>query len=174
MALLNLRHGPQTLPELSDNFRSLSMNRFIDLKDNRKDGIPVEYQVIQLIDDALGLIVQIGKKLEGILASPFRKIDQREGSLSSTPVIISRTDFYLPDKGREIISGDCLDGKTVTEALRFVVVLCFTAAAFFRNSQTLYFLDRESQIDENLGEIVDELNRIASADVLKELSLTQE
>ncbi len=99
---------------LAYNFRTLSMDRFIDLHDNRKDGIPVEYNIIRLIDDALGLIIQIGKKLESIMASPFRKIDQMVGSSGSTPVIISQTDFYLPDKGREIISVDYLDMHKVS------------------------------------------------------------
>ncbi len=156
---------------LAYDFRTLSKQRFLDLKEKRKDGIPAEYNIIRLIDDALDLIIQIGRKLEGVITSPFRKIDQREDAYGFKPIISSGRDFYLPDRGKEIVSSDCLDGKTVTEALRFAVVICFTIAAFFQNPQILDLLDGEDSINENLSQTVDELKRIADAGVLRELAL---
>jgi hypothetical protein len=158
------------LEEMAYSHHTFSMQRFKTLKTKREKAVQMEDNVIRLIDDGFALVLKIGKILEDVLDSTHRKMAQdRRLRSSGRPVIAPGRDFFLPDRGSEIVSKNFLNGKTVVEALQSAVQLAHTAAAFFHNEDTLGILNRELSVKKNISKQIETLQRIADPRTLREI-----
>lgn len=153
--------------EMAYTYHSLLWSRFETLKMQGEKAIPKEAAILQMIDDGFASVLKIGKTLEGILSSTHRKGSQDSSVFPADgPLVTPGRDFSIPEK--EIDSNSYLNGKTVDQALADVVQICYAAAAFFHNRDTLGILNREESIKKNLSQQTEALKRIADSRKLKE------
>ena len=79
------------------------------------------------------------------------------------------SDYFIPDHGNEIDSNDILDGKTVSEALNFVVSTCYLTAAFFHNPHTFDLPQKLEDTEQKIRAASCELRRLADPESLQKL-----
>jgi hypothetical protein len=157
--LQRLRQTAANLAKLGFKLHVLTRARLITLKDTGRGAVAAEAEMMQQIDEAVRILMEISSRVEGVLDSPLRRGDQKAAD-SSFPLVFPEREFSLPLKEQRIVSRDSLSGKPVYEALRFLVAVCYSAAAFFLDRPILLTLERSGKIAEKLEQTQRELDRL--------------
>jgi hypothetical protein len=96
-------------------------------------------ELIQIVDDGIASLADLGKSLARVLGSSTGKLnDQPEQPLE--PVIFQGKPYSIPHAESRIRDRTYLEGKTVSEALADAVSLCFTMGMLFRDRFVFFVL----------------------------------
>ncbi len=157
-----LRKGPF-------HFSKFPLDRYLQLKNNRIGAIGNESELIQLIDEGVADLVDLGKSLAKVLSFDLGAAMAEEAE-PLEPAILQGKPFHLPHGDRRIESNPFLEGKTVVEALSSAVSFCFTAGVLFQDRFVYYFLGRERRFEMELESRMKLLKNLLDPERYRELS----
>jgi hypothetical protein len=164
-----LRQIVTKLEKMTFSYRHFPFKRYFQIKEKSTGGIPVELEIINLVGEGVDLIIQIGRKLEKVLASHHQREDKDEETIPLDAVHLRGKTFSVPYENRKIRFGTILNNRGVLDALSFAVSICFMASAFFQNLEKLDVTRNIKQIDLKINSQLDAVERIADAETFQEL-----
>ena len=121
------------------HFRSFPLSQYLQVKEAKIGAIGNEMELIQLVDEGIACLADLGKSLAKVLGSSVGKLkDQPEQPLE--PVIFQGKPYAIPYTEKRIRERTYLGGKTVKEALADATSLCFTMGMLFRDRFVFFVL----------------------------------
>jgi hypothetical protein len=166
---LKLRNQLERLEKGSFHFSNFPLKRFRQIKEGAIAAVGNEVEVVQIIDDEIATLVDMGKTLSRILnlkglgAAP----EKRPEPLSA--LALQGKPFTLPYAGMRIQARSILDQRTVEEALADAVSICFAAGLHFHDRIISLFLGRERKSAAEIQAKMKTLENILDAGELEEL-----
>ena len=121
------------------HFRNFPLSQYLQVKEAKIGAIGNEMELIQLVDEGIACLADLGKSLAKVLGSSVGKLkDQPEQPLE--PVIFQGKPYAIPYAEQRIRERTYLGGKTVKEALADATSLCFTMGMLFRDRFVFFVL----------------------------------
>lgn len=157
-----LRKGPF-------HFSKFPLDRYLQLKNNRIGAIGNESEFVQLIDEGVADLVDLGKSLAKVLSLDLGPAMAGEDE-PLEPTILQGKPFRLPHGQRKIEKSPFLEGKTVVEALSSAVSFCFTAGVLFQDRFVYFFLGKERRFEMELASRMELLKNLLDPEKYQELS----
>jgi hypothetical protein len=150
------------------HFRDFPLSQYLRVKDAKIGAIGTETELIQLIEEGIACLADLGKSLARVLGSSVEglEIDAQE---PLEPVILRGKPYSLPHAEQRIRDRSYLDGKTVSEALAEAVSLCFTMAMVFRDRFVFLVLGSERRYELELQTQLRLLKNLIDPDRYQEL-----
>jgi hypothetical protein len=150
------------------HFSSFPLSQYLRVREAKIGAIGNEAELIQLIDEGIAGLADLGKSLTRVLGSSVGtpKTDKVE---PLEPVILQGKPYSLPYAEQRIRDRSYLEGKTVSEALADAVSLCFTAGMIFRDRFVFYFLSSERRYEMELQAQMKLLKNLMAPDRYQEL-----
>jgi len=160
----------EKLGKLSFHFQyHFTLEQYLVLRQPGKVIHRLEAEAKQLIDEGLAHLSRIGMKLEYVLRMRVPKKNENDADIPLEPGILSGRAFHLPYEGRVIKYKSRLGGKTVAEALAFIVRICFLSGLYFRTPELFGLLGEEEAVNREIQSKLEAIGRIAQPHVLQEL-----
>ena len=131
------------------HFSNFPLSQYLQVKDARIGAIGNEGELIQLIDEGIAGLADLGKSLPKVLGSGVGTL-KAEKVEPLELVIFQGKPYSLPYAEQRIRDRSYLEGKTVSEALSDAVSLCFTAGMLFRDRFVFFFLGNERRYEMEL------------------------
>jgi hypothetical protein len=163
-----LRQVAAALTRLNFSLHVFTRARFLTLKNTGKGAVAAEADCLQQIDEGVQIMLEIATAVEDILDSRLRGSDKPLEAAPDEPLVPKERDFSLPSKEQRIISRSSLNNKPVSEALKFLVTVCYAAGAFFLDRPILLTLERAGRVDDKINDGLTELQRIADPVVFRQ------
>jgi hypothetical protein len=121
------------------HFGAFPLSQYLQVKEAKIGAIGNEMELIQLVDEGIACLADLGKSLAKVLGSSTAKPkDQPEQPL--VPVIFQGKPYSIPHAEKLIRDRTYLEGKTVAEALTDATSLCFTMGMLFRDRFVFFVL----------------------------------
>jgi hypothetical protein len=134
------------------HFRSFPLTQYLQVKEAKIGPIGNEMELIQLIDEGIACLADLGKSLAKVLGSSTGKredqSEQPEQPLE--PVIFQGKLYSIPYARERIQDRSYLEGKTVSEALVDAASLCFTMGMLFRDRFVFFVLGSAGRYEAEL------------------------
>jgi hypothetical protein len=122
------------------HFRNFPFSQYLQVKENELGAIGHEVELIQLVDEGIACLADLGKSLVKVLGSSLEQPGvQTEQPEPLETVIFQGKPYVIPHAEQRIRNRSYLEGKTVTEALSDAVSICFTVGMLFRD-RFVYFV----------------------------------
>ena len=131
------------------HFSNFPLSQYLQVKEARIGAIRNEGELIQLIDEGIAGLADLGKSLAKVLGSGVGTL-KAEKVEPLELVIFQGKPYSLPYAEQRIRDRSYLEGKTVSEALSDAVSLCFTAGMLFRDRFVFFFLGNERRYEMEL------------------------
>ena len=163
----------EELEKLSyDYTNAISFEQYLHMKQTKKFTSKIESDVIMLISDVLHIYYTLGRKLAFLLHSGTSDGDDE---IISEEAAASNAKQRLSEEiinGRIVTDGTRLDGKSVADALAFVVSLSFLVCHYYHDRYTYALLAKEAMINREIKLKMEMLSRIANPEVYAEIRKT--
>jgi hypothetical protein len=131
------------------HFSGFPLSQYLQVKEAKIGAIANEMELIQLVDEGIACLADLGKSLARVLGSSTGKLqDQPEQPLE--PVIFQGKPYSIPYAEQRIREHTYLEGKTVSEALVEAVSICFTMGMLFRDRFVYYILGSADRYETEL------------------------
>lgn len=151
------------------HFSKFPLSRYIQVKEARIGSIGNEMELIQVIDEGVACLADLGKSLARVLGSSTgRPGDQAAGPLE--PVIFQGKPYSIPYAEQRIRDKSFLDGLTVSEAISTAVSLCFTMGILFRDRFVFFVLGSERRYASELQAQMKLMKNLLDAERYQELA----
>jgi len=131
------------------HFSNFPLSQYLQVKEARIGAIGNEGELIQLIDEGIAGLADLGKSLAKVLGSGVGTL-KAEKVEPLELVIFQGKPYSLPYAEQRIRDRSYLEGKIVSEALSDAVSLCFTAGMLFRDRFVFFFLGNERRYEMKL------------------------
>lgn len=153
------------------HFANFPLKRFLAIKTERLDAIGHETEVSQLLDEAVGCLVDLGKTITKVLSlrAPLSP-DAPASAGPLEPPALQAQAFALPHEAHHFPSGTPLAGRTVAEALSAAVTACFTTGLLFRDDFLTMFLGREKVLAADIRQRMKLMENLIEPEKFRELS----
>jgi len=164
-----LNYYNKKLDKISFSFPNFTRKRFLMLKNSKKRALSMEKQVLQLIDELIQIVINIGRKLNEVLS--YHNIEQQKGKefIPLEIVDVRKKNFSIPYWEDKIKSPVLFHGQNVLKSLSFIVSICFLSAIFFYDQKIHALLAREKKIKEELLKHKKILKRIAEKNLYSKI-----
>jgi hypothetical protein len=165
-----IRSISEKLVKYSFDFPSpFTLDHYRAVNGSNRRATRTEAEAVQMISEGITNLYDIGKKVERVLNLRLPQKDVQEKQAPLEAVILRGKPFSLPYEDRILKYRSNLGGKTVVEALSFVVTVCFLSCVFFRDRNISTLLDKEERINREIQSMLETLERIAPPKVYQEL-----
>ena len=152
------------------HFSSFPLQRYFQIKGARLGAIGNEADVSQLVDEAVGCLVDMGKTLTKVLGLRTSQGSGRDPQPPLEPVVLQGKAFSLPHENELIHSRSLLSGKTVVEGLATAVTVCFTSGLLFQDDFLSLYHGKEKRLSEELRRRMRLLENLLDPESYRELS----
>jgi hypothetical protein len=150
------------------HFGNFPLSQYLQVKEAKIGAIGNEMELIQLIDEGIACLADLGKSLARVLGSSVGKLrDQPEEPLE--PVIFQGKPYSIPYAEERIQERSYLGGMTVSEALVEATSLCFTMGMLFRDRFVFFFLSSARRYETELDNQLKLLKNLLDPDRYQEL-----
>jgi hypothetical protein len=149
------------------HFSNFPLSQYLQVKEARMGTIGRERELIQLIEEGIACLADLGKSLARVLGSSVGNINAQEEPLE--PVIFRGKPYSLPFAERRILDRSYLGGKTVSEALSDAISQCFTLGMLFRDRFVYLVLGSENKYERELQSQVKLLKNLVDPGRYQEL-----
>jgi hypothetical protein len=146
-------------------------SRFLAIRTSNKGAIPKELEVLQLVEEGLAVLFNLGKVLARVLA--MDGVGMREGG-EERPLdtsLLQGEPFRLPHAGRRLQADGFLRGLTAREALERVIRVCFTTGHLLQDPAIFVHFGKEPRLAAQLGSTLRQLEHILDEKTYTELKL---
>jgi hypothetical protein len=151
------------------HFSNFPLSQYLQVKEARMGTIGRERELIQLIEEGIACLADLGKSLARVLGSSVGNINAQEEPLE--PVIFRGKPYSLPFAERRILDRSYLGGKTVSEALSDAISQCFTLGMLFRDRFVYLVLGSENKYERELQSQVKLLKNLVDPGRYQELRI---
>jgi len=170
MELTKIKYLTEKLEKLSYHFQSpFSYDQYLLHMSPQKIIPKLDVEAIQLIGEGLTILNDIGKKLERVLRlrGPAEKGEKDPAPLDIT--VLNGKSFSLPYEDKIIKFKTKLGGKTIAEALSFIVSVSYLMSIFFRKPEIYGLISQEEKVKSEIRSKLDIIERVAKPKIYQEL-----
>jgi hypothetical protein len=146
-----------------------SYSHYLLVKSGRRAVSESESDAFGILQEALRLLVGLGKKLDRILHSRIPAVEGGEGRAPIEAGALKERAFVLPHENGIIKFKTKLGGRRVGEALAFVVSICYLAGVFFRAEEVYNLIGDEVKVCDAVRSKLEVLERVAKPKEYQEL-----
>jgi hypothetical protein len=132
------------------HFGSFPLPRYFQIRGERLGAIGSEMDVSQIVDEAVGCLVDLGKTLTRVLSLRSPAGAPGDPAVPIESVGLQGKAFSIPHENRIIQASSLLGGKTVAQAITTVVTVCFTAGLLFRDDFLVMYHGKETRLADEL------------------------
>jgi hypothetical protein len=157
------------LEDLRFQLPTFTKKRFREIKMNRAQALEVEAEVVLLLDELIEAMRSIGKKILPLLQVDITMIPQM-GPDDFVPVDLRISgpeagklpfaNFLYHDKSLE-------DGKNLFQVLQDLLIRCLQTRFLFEDPRIIHRLRREHQVEQEIQQNLETLERIADTEVFQ-------
>jgi hypothetical protein len=134
------------------HFSNFPLSQYLQVKEAKIGSIGNEMELIQLVDEGIACLADLGKSLAKVMGGstgkPKDQSDQPAQPLE--PVIFQGKPYSIPYAEQRIRDRSYLGGMTVSEALADATSLCFTMGMLFRDRFVFFVLGSASRYEAEL------------------------
>jgi len=150
------------------HFSNFPLSQYLQVKEARSGAIGNEMELIQIVDEGIACLADLGKSLAKVLGSSTAKLkDQPEQPLEA--VIFQGKPYSIPHAESRIRERSYLGGKTVSEALADAISLCFTMGMLFRDRFVFFVLGSAPRYETELQAQLRLLNNLLDPERYREI-----
>jgi len=146
-------------------------NRFLAIRSSSLGAIPKELEVLQLLEEGLGVLFNLGKILARVLALDGAGAQEGEAERPLDASLLQGQPFRLPHAGRRLQAEGFLRGLTVREALAQVIRICFTAGHLLQHPAVFLLFGKEPRLAAQLSATLRQLEHLLDEKTYTELKL---
>jgi hypothetical protein len=146
-------------------------NRFLAIRASGKGAIPKELEVLQLLEEGLAALFDLGKALAQVLAMDGVGAREGEGERPLDASLLQGVPFRLPHAGCRLQGGEFLRGLTVREALARAIRICFTASHLLQHPAVFLYFAKEPRLTAQLAATLGQLEHLLDEKTYTELKL---
>jgi hypothetical protein len=146
-------------------------DRYLAIRGSSMGAIPKELEALQLVEEGLGVLFNLGKTLARVLA--LDGVGAREGE-PERPLdgsVLQGQPFRLPHAERRLPAGGFLRGLTVREALGQAVRVCFTFCHLLQDPAVFLHFGKEPRLAAQLAGTLRQLEHLLDEKDYTELKL---
>ena len=162
------------------HFSNFPLAQYLQVKEGRIGAIGNEMELVQLIDEGIAILADLGKSLARVLSSSLGAAASDAAATDSaasdaaealSPIIFQGKPYSIPWANLQIEAPGGLEGRSVAEALSDAVSVCFTAGMLFRDRFVYYILSRENRYQSELEAQMRLLRNLLKPDRYESLSV---
>jgi hypothetical protein len=158
-------------------YANFPFSRFLAIRGSSQGAIPKELEVLQLVEEGLAVLFNLGKVLARVLA--LDGVGAREGGeeLPLDASLLQGQPFRLPHAGRRLLkepgqAGDgFLRGLTVREALARAIRVCFVTGHLLQDPAVFLHFGKEPRLAAQLAATLRQLEHLLDERTYTELKL---
>jgi hypothetical protein len=143
-------------------------NRFLAIRGSSQGAIPKELEVLQLVEEGLAVLFNLGKVLARVLA--WTGGAGKEAAALDTSLLQGQP-FRLPHAGRRLLAEGFLRGLTVREGLAQVIRVCFTTGHLLQDPAVFLHFGKEPRLAAQLSATLRQLEHLLEERAFTELKL---
>jgi hypothetical protein len=143
--LTRLRGTVDRLEKGPFHFASFPLARYLGIKAARLGPVGNEMEVVQLVDEGLAALVDLGKGLCKVLGLNGVGATE-EATEPLQPIILQGKPFRVPCGEGRIQAPAYLRDRTVVEAIADAVSICFTAGILLQDRFLFFYVGREKRL----------------------------
>jgi hypothetical protein len=144
-------------------------SRFLAIRASSAGATPKELEVLQLLEEGLSVLFNLGKVLARVLAMDGVGAPEGEAGRPLDASLLQGLPFRLPQAGRRLQAEGFLRGLTVREALAKVIRTCFITSHLLQDPALFLHFGKEArlaaQLDATLGQLEHLLDEKAYAEL---------
>jgi hypothetical protein len=144
-------------------------SHYLLVKSGRRTASQSESEAIGILQGALRILVDLGKKLDRILHSRIPAVEGTEENAPLDTGVLRERAFIIPHENRIIKFKTKLGGRKVGEALAFIVSICYLAGMFFRIEEVYDLIGDEVKVNDAIRSKLEVLERVAKPKEYQEL-----
>lgn len=140
------------------DFRHFSYARYLELHRTRQGATEAEAEVLQIVDESISALLALARGLSPLL--PDRNDNSDWSDENEAPVGLFGTPT-VPYAHETIRDDTVIGGKTVEEALRYAVEVCYLAAAHLGDEHVNAYLGKQHTLGDDIVSSLKVLKRFA-------------
>jgi hypothetical protein len=146
-------------------------NRFLAIRGSTQGAIPKELEVLQLVEEGLAVLFNLGKVLARVLAMDGVGARDGEAERPLDTSLLQGQPFRLPHAGRRLLAEGFLRGLTVREGLAQVIRVCFTTGHLLQDPAVFLHFGKEPRLAAQLSAALRQLEHLLEERAYAELKL---
>lgn len=152
------------------HFSSFPLQRYFQIRAERLGTIGSEMDVCQIVDEAVGCLVDFGKSLTRVLG--LRSPPGAAGSPEAPVELVSLQGkpFSIPYETRVLETRSALGGKTIIQAIASAVSVCFTTGLLFQDDFLSMYHGKEKRLADELRRRMELVENLLDPESFAELS----
>ena len=137
------------------HFGNFPLSQYLQVKEAKIGAIGNELELIQLVDEGIACLADLGKSLAKVIGSSTGKLQDQADQPADPeqplePVIFQGKPYSIPYAEQRIGERSYLEGMTVSEALADATSLCFTMGMLFRDRFVFFVLGSANRYEAGL------------------------
>jgi hypothetical protein len=137
------------------HFSKFPLSQYLQVKEAKIGAIGNELELIQLVDEGIACLADLGKSLAKVIGgstgTPQDRADQPpEPEQPLEPLIFQGKPYSIPYAGQRVRERSYLEGMTVSEAMADATSLCFTMGMLFRDRFVYFVLGSATRYETEL------------------------
>ena len=146
-------------------------SRFLAIRASSVGAIPKELEVLQLVEEGLAVLFNLGKALARVLAMDGVGAREGEAERPLDASLLQGQPFRLPHAGRRLQVHGFLHGLTVREGLGQVIRVCFTTGHLLQDPAVFLHFGKEPRLTAQLSSTLRQLEHLLDEKAYTELKL---
>jgi hypothetical protein len=152
-------------------FANFPFSRFLAIRGSSMGAIPKELEVLQLVEEGLAVLFNLGKALARVLAMDGVGAREGEAERPLDASLLQGQPFRLPHAGRRLQANGFLHGLTVREGLGQVIRVCFTTGHLLQDPAVFLHFGKEPRLAAQLSGTLRQLEHLLEEKAYTELKL---
>jgi hypothetical protein len=146
-----------------------SYSHYLLTKSGKRAVLADEGEVFGVLQDALVLLFDLGKKLDRILHSRIPAAEDEGPAAPLDTGVLRERAYMLPYENRVIKFKTKLGGRKVGEALAFIVTICYLTGMFFHREEVYDLVGDEVKVNDAIRTKLEVLERVGKPGEFREL-----
>jgi hypothetical protein len=152
-------------------YANFPFNRFLAIRGSSQGAIPKELEVLQMVEEGLAVLFNLGKVLARVLAMDGVGAREGEAERPLDASLLQGQPFRLPHAGRRLQAEGFLRGLTVREGLAQVIRVCFTTGHLLQDPAVFLHFGKEPRLAAQLAATLRQLEHLLEENAYTELKL---
>jgi hypothetical protein len=152
------------------HFGSFPLLRYFQIRGERLGAIGSEMDVCQIVDEAVGCLVDMGKTLTRILSLRSAAAAPGGPPAPIESLVLQGKAFSIPYETQHVQAPSFLRGKPVVEAITMAVTVCFTAGLLFQDDFLSMYHGKETRLAAELRRKMGLIENLVDPESFGELS----
>ena len=152
------------------HFASFPLTRYFQIRGERLGAIGSEMDLCQIVDEAVGCLVDLGKTITRVLSLRSPAGASGSPAVPVEAVGLQGKAFSLPYENQLVQARSLLDEKSVVQAITTAVTVCFTAGLLFQDDFLTMYHGKEKRLADELRRRMDLIENLLDPESFGELA----